>query len=273
MPADHELVIGPFLRLALTFDGMPAIDVPEAADHDWWTVTAVGHLHAHWHLITERFDTIVVDEAQDFSPAWLAQLASLLDPDGPRRLLIAADPTQEVYARGFQIPSVDDGWTHCELVNNCRNAHEIGTLLRRRLGGAAAPEWGPEAFDVRFVTTADGVSAAPLVDAEITRLVLDGERDPSQIAVLTTTSRLRDELVERLALRRWEQRDNRILCENVHRVKGLEFDTVILVADAEVPDYLLYVGISRAVSELVIVAPPIVGERLSLAPAPDVASC
>ena len=197
MPADDELVIGPFLRLALTFDGMPAIDVPEAAGHDWWTVTAVGHLHAHWHLITERFDTIVVDEAQDFSPAWLAQLASLLDPDGPRRLLIAADPTQEVYARGFQIPSVDDGWTHCELVNNCRNAHEIGTLLRRRLGGAAAPEWGPEAFDVRFVTTADGVSAASLVDAEITRLVLDGERDPSQIAVLTTTSRLRDELVER----------------------------------------------------------------------------
>ena len=56
-------------------------------------------------------------------------------------------------------------------------------------------------------------------------------------------------------------------------MKGLEFDTVILVADAEVADYLLYVGISRAVSELVIVAPPIVGERLSLAPAPSVASC
>ncbi len=54
-------------------------------------------------------------------------------------------------------------------------------------------------------------------------------------------------------------------------MKGLEADTVILVADVDhVPDDLLYVGISRAVSELVIIAPPGVGTRLKLADASGV---
>ncbi|MEJ7801494.1 MAG: hypothetical protein WKF60_13305, partial [Ilumatobacter sp.] len=63
----------------------PPIDVPEDADHEWWNTQAVAHLHRYWHLITDRFDTIVVDEGQDFSPAWLAFLDQLLDPEGPRR--------------------------------------------------------------------------------------------------------------------------------------------------------------------------------------------
>ncbi len=36
-------------------------------------------------------------------------------------------------------PVPDDGWTHCELVSNCRNTRSIGTLLRRLLDGAPAP--------------------------------------------------------------------------------------------------------------------------------------
>jgi hypothetical protein len=63
---------------------------------------------------------------------------------------------------------------------------------------------------------------------------------------------------------RWEQRGSGVLCENVHRAKGLESDSVILVANEAVDDALLYVGVSRAVSELVVVAPSVVGHRLGL---------
>jgi hypothetical protein len=38
----------------------------------------------------------------------------------------------------------------------------------------------------------------------------------------------------------------------------------VLVADADVTDELLYVGVSRSVSELAVVAPAAVGERLGL---------
>jgi hypothetical protein len=74
LPEDDEyLVIGAFLRVALRLAGMPELDVPRDADDQFWSYQAVGHIQRNWHLVTDRFDTIIVDEAQDFSPAWIAQ--------------------------------------------------------------------------------------------------------------------------------------------------------------------------------------------------------
>jgi ATP-dependent exoDNAse (exonuclease V) alpha subunit len=57
-----------------------------------------------------------------------------------------------------------------------------------------------------------------------------------------------------------------VACENVHRIKGLEADTVVLASpDADVADTLLYVGISRAVSQLVLVGPRALAARVGLA--------
>lgn len=72
---------------------------------------------------------------------------------------------------------------------------------------------------------------------------------------------------DELNLVRWEDRGpGRIACENVHRIKGLEADTVVLATPAaDVADVLLYVGISRAVSQLIIVvAPQALAQRLGL---------
>ena len=224
-----------------------------------------AHLATHWDQVTERFDTIVVDEAQDFAPEWLDLLERLLDPDGANRLLLVADAKQAIYSRGFEPPPVGDGWTHCRLITNCRNAREIATLLRRELGGAAAPGAGPDATDLRYVAVdADASAASSATRAEIDRLLAE-ERDPAELLVLTVSSALRERLIADLGLVRWEHRATGIVCENVHRLKGLEADTVILVADTpEVPDHLLYVGISRAVNELVVIAPTGVGARLGL---------
>ncbi|CAN5666153.1 ATP-binding domain-containing protein [soil metagenome] len=151
LPHDEALTVGGFFRTALALPGMPPLEVPEGADHSWWMVVAVGHLVAHWHEVEARFDTIVVDEAQDFSPAWLAMLEALLDPAGPSRMLMVNDPAQVLHDRGFRVPSPDDGWTVCELVTNCRNSQQIARLLRRRLDGAPSPMIGPEAVDLRWV--------------------------------------------------------------------------------------------------------------------------
>lgn len=216
----------------------------------------------------------MVDEAQDFSPAWLAMLDALLDADGARRTLLVADPSQKLYARGFAVPAVEDGWTQAQLVVNCRNAHQIGALLRRKLNGAPAPSVAPEAVDVCFVAVGrdsdsdpvDHNTIATTVQDEIDRLLRE-ERDPNQVMVLTFSSKLRDNLANAVDLHRWEHRSRGIVGENVHRAKGLEADTVILVADqADVPKDLLYVGVSRAVSELVVIGPTGLGDRLGLSP-------
>jgi hypothetical protein len=266
LPVDPDLTVGPFLRVALRLEGMAELPIPEDADHDWWTVTAPQHLEDHWAGVTERFDTIVVDEGQDFSPQWLAWLEGLLDPDGPQRLLVVADTSQAIYPRGFTVPDEDDGWAQCELVSNCRNSVQISRLLRARLGGGAAPAVAPEAVGVRFieVPAGDVAAAAQAVCDELEWLIADEGRSMDGIAVLSCVSAIRDRLLAGEGFVRWEQRGAGVLCENVHRAKGLEADTVILVADAEVPDPLLYVGVSRAVSELVVIGPDKVGRRLDL---------
>jgi hypothetical protein len=123
---------------------------------------------------------------------------------------------------------------------------------------------------VRFqpVAAGDAEAVVAAVRSELEWLLGDEGRSPASIAVLTFRGAVRDLLHDELGLARWEERvggaDDRVLGENVHRVKGMEFDAVILVADAEVDDELLYVGVSRAVSELAVVGPAALGERLGL---------
>lgn len=268
LPDDDRLTVGSYFRVALTLPGMPELGVPDDADKTWWDTVAVGHLQTHWHEVTARYDTIVVDEAQDFNPAWLTQLSSLLDPDGPRRVLGVADEAQLLYARGFTLPAIDDGWTRCELVSNCRNSFHIADLLHRHLGGPAAPVGGtPETIGVDWAEANDIDEVVELVGEEIDRIIdLEGH-ETARVLIATFSSEVRDRLREDLALVPWEAgAPTTIVCENVHRMKGLEFDYVVLASPAaDVSDMLLYVGVSRAVSGLTVIGPRGLAGRLGLA--------
>ncbi|MGQ0831439.1 MAG: ATP-binding domain-containing protein [Microthrixaceae bacterium] len=264
---DERLVIGGFLRVAFELDGMPPLPIPPDADHEWWTTDAIAHLQDNWHHITARFDTIIVDEGQDFSPTWMALLEQLLDPDGPRRMLVVADDAQDLYDRGFLAPSPDDGWAVAELVTNCRNVHQIARLLRRHLDGARSPASGPESLGVEWLPADDLPAVIDAVNDRLVDLLEIDERDPLSIVVATCTTSVRDALRAELHLVPWEDRDaTQVACENVHRIKGLEADCLILASPvADVADALLYVGISRAVSQLVLVGPQALAARVGLA--------
>jgi thymidine kinase len=265
------VVTGAFLTVARSFEGMPHLEEPAnmtAEDAStFWNETVIGHLHLNWPKITEKFDTIIIDEAQDFSPAWIAQLESLLDEDGPRRLMMVADSGQEIFSRGFRMPKPDDGWTLCELVNNCRNSHQIARLLRAFLGGAPAPEIGPETIGIEFdeATTEDYVAKV--------KEILEREPDngsgllapTASKVVLVPSVKLRDKLRVELGLGSWDERDTKTVCETERRMKGTEFDTVILVdPEFRMDDRALYIGISRAINQLFVVGPKELGQRLRI---------
>ena len=267
----ENVVAGAFLTVARSFEGMPHLEEPENMSAEdastFWNETVIGHLHLHWPKITEKFDTIIIDEAQDLSPAWIAQLESLLDEDGPRRLMMVADSGQEIFSRGFRMPQPDDGWTLCELVNNCRNSHQIARLLRTFLGGAPAPEVGPETIGIEFdeATTEDYVAKV--------KAILDRQPDSGSgllapvgtTAVLVPSVRLRDQLRAELGLGSWDERETKTVCETERRMKGTEFDTVILVdPERRMDDRALYIGISRAINQLFVVASHELGLRLRL---------
>ena len=267
----ENVVAGAFLTVARSFEGMPHLEEPSEMTADeastFWNKTVIGHLHSNWPAITQKFDTIIIDEAQDFSPAWIAQLESLLDDDGPRRLMMVADSGQEIFSRGFRMPKSEDGWTLCELVNNCRNSHQIARLLRSLLGGAPAPEVGPETIGIEFdeATTEDYVAKV--------KAILDRQPDNGSgllatvgtTAVLVPSVRLRDQLRAELGLGSWDERDTKTVCETERRMKGTEFDTVILVdPERRMDDRALYIGISRAINQLFVVGSHELGLRLRL---------
>jgi thymidine kinase len=267
MVEDENLVSGSFLKLAMRLCGLDEADLSELSPAEtnlYWDIEVVGQLHREWPNIEERFDTIIVDEAQDFSPAWIAQLESLLDPDGPRRIMLVGDAGQVIFDRGFHSPLAEDGWTVCELVNNSRNSIQIAQILRRVLLGAPAPMIGPESLGVEFID-ATGESVVEAVRSVVTmgtprRLQLVGTT-----AVIASNQELRDQLRRELGFGTWEERDEKIVCESVRRLKGTEFDTVILVDDREEFDkQKLYVGVSRAVSQLIVIGPTSLGEQLGL---------
>ena len=56
-----------------------------------------------------------------------------------------------------------------------------------------------------------------------------------------------------------------VLFESIRRFKGMEREVVVLVelpTDGDRLDELLYVGLTRATTELVVIAPPELGRRL-----------
>ena len=257
-------MVGAFLDLARSFPEVPPIDTDGLYAEEWET-RVWGALQHHWPKVSARFDTIVIDEAQDFHPAWIGMLESLLDPDGRRRMLMVADQDQGIYGRGFTLPRADDGWVQAELRSNFRNAAPIARILRRSLGGAASPAFVPEGLGASFREVSDLEGAVDAVDRELERITEKEMRDGRRVCVATFRSVVRNALREGLGLGAWEDRDELIVCENVHRLKGLEFDTVILVAVEPVDETsLLYVGVSRAVSELIVIGPEELGEFLGL---------
>lgn len=253
----------PFLQLLCGYAG---VDGPGADDDSdvWWNETLPELAMASLADLDVGFDTIVIDEAQDFAPRWLEIATRLLDPAGPQRVLLLGDEAQDIYGRGFVAPEADDGWVHAEMPRNCRNAEVIATLLRRRLDGARPSPAAPPGWQCQFITADDADAVSSTVGKLLGDLVGSQGRHPSSIGVVSTGAMLRNRLGDDHGLVRDPDGES-TLVGTPHRLKGLEFDTVILVSDEPHPsDVKLYIGVSRAVSELIVVGPVEIADRLGL---------
>ncbi len=139
-----------------------------------------------------RYAHVVVDEAQDLSPAQLAFLRALVAP-GKNDLTLVADPGQQIFKRSFSwiAAGIDVRGRSVRLHWSYRNARtiaEIGAAIR---GGSseedeARPIGARIAGRVSFRGTASAEDEAELVGKWITRL---GERgvSPGEIAIFART--------------------------------------------------------------------------------------
>ena len=223
----------------------------------------------------EKFDAIIVDEAQDFAESWWVPLLRALKDPERGGLYVYSDENQRIFARFGQppVPLVP-----LVLDHNLRNTQEIhsafGPLAPTRM--SARGGHGP---DVHFVPSDDAMAAAD----DAVDLLLEVGWHPGNIALLTTGSRhpVQVEQTDHHGqLGYWRTYwDDDVFYGHVLGCKGLERPAVVLcVNESKVRDRSrekLYVGMSRATDHLVVVGDPalvreiggpVVAERLGLVP-------
>lgn len=205
-----------------------------------------------------RFDSIVVDEAQDFADAWWDPLLAALRDPVEGGLYVFTDEGQRVFNR---VGSPPVPLVPLILDHNLRNTRQIANAFQplvdhpmRFLGGE-----GPA---VTFVAC-DRAEALDAGDDQIDALLEQGWR-PEDLALLTTGSR-HPEQAERQKEGHSAYWDSfwdadQVFYGHVLGFKGLERRCVVLVVNEEGKfersRERLYVGLSRARDQLVVCGDP-----------------
>lgn len=255
--AERPAYVGTFHNLGVRWGARPL----EGASQEYWDdelpVEMLGL--AAYLTASEKFDALVVDEAQDFADSWWpALLAGLRDPDAGG-LAIFLDEGQRVFGRQG-VPPAD--LTPITLDENLRNTRQIAQTF-----GSLAPQQmkyaGLDGVPVQFVpcSTPDAVGVAD----DVVTMLMESGWPPESLALLTTGRRHPVQL-ERVAARGtggywdsfWDTDD--AFYGHVLGFKGLERPAVVLAVNGfrEVgrAREMLYVGMSRARDLLVVCGDP-----------------
>ncbi|MBM4281590.1 MAG: hypothetical protein FJ137_12795 [Deltaproteobacteria bacterium] len=272
--ADGAAYVGTFHELLTKLAAPLGQAVPSSPTPAWFADELPAFVAAHLHAIEQRFDTVIVDEGQDFLPHWLALLQSSLDERGPRRLLVAADPGQAINVERWQPPP---DMMRLHLPVNLRNSRSIAAFARRFGGGEPYLHnviGEPPAFVVangrneRLKRVRGAVQEALAAGVPPAKILVVGV-DHETAAELRGLPVERDSGFDPVRLVSWDERDeDSVVCESVRRAKGLEASAVVFVCRDAAPDPRRFgVGVSRARVRLCVIGPAALGETLGLSPA------
>ncbi|WP_068280583.1 nuclease-related domain-containing DEAD/DEAH box helicase [Aldersonia kunmingensis] len=206
----------------------------------------------------QRFDAVVIDEAQDFATEWwTAVLAALRDPESGC-VYAFNDEGQRVFDRFGAVPVQ---LIPILLEENLRNTVPIAETFKPLVGQKMRLRGG-EGPDVRFVECG-ALEALGAADDQIDVLLEEGWR-PEDLALLVIGSR-HPEQVERQREGHEAYWDSfwdteQVFYGHVLGFKGLERRAVVLAlnddANGDRVRERLYVGLSRARDQLVVCGDP-----------------
>lgn len=248
-----DLEAGTFHALCIREAQRAGISISSKRDQAWWEDEAPSVLIDACSRNESIYDSIVVDEGQDFSPIWLDALKCVTRGVDEAPFFVFADPRQDIWRRGWDLDA--DFPFVWELTRNMRNTHPIAQRVAAIMGGDAQCRGIPGPNPIWRVS--DG----PARERDVVNAVeylLDQGFGPTSLVVLCgsarTAERLRERSIGPFSFGLWGSRG--IPVETVSRFKGLESQAIILVLDGPFSDDTLtsaYVGMSRARSVLVVV--------------------
>lgn len=222
---------------------------------DWWESEAPNLLIEASARNGAEFDAVVVDEAQDFSPAWLESLRCLVKSNEASPFFLFADPRQELWGRNWTEGAY--GQFTYQLRLNMRNTRPIAERVSAIIASSERirdiPGPSPLWRDVH-----DSKKLNVGVITVVEQLLEEGF-GPQNLIVLcgsaARVTRLRDYTVGSYSFGTWGSRG--IPVETIARFKGMEAQAVVVVLeggeDTELERTMAYVALSRARSVLAVV--------------------
>lgn len=215
-------------------------------------------------ILPERYEAIVCDEGQDFREEYWVPLELFLADIDRSPLYVFYDDNQNIYARASTFPIEEAPFS---LTTNCRNTAQIHTAAYIRYRGEPITPPDNEGAEVQFESAPSSKAQAAKINARVVGLIDREGVSPGEIVVLVADASAKADFYAELRGRplpkpaRWIEEGTRnertVLMDTVSRFKGLEASVVILWGldgvDWERNEEVLYVGMSRAKSLLVIV--------------------
>lgn len=208
-----------------------------------------------------KWDTIIVDEGQDFRADWWIAIDACLK--GDRHLRVFMDSNQRVYGsagNGVHDLSV----VPVRLSRNLRNTKNIHKAASVHYSGPDIIADGPDGLEVSWISAGTSDAKTEAAYRELRRLVFNEEVAPGDIAVLVNGPAARTSFLERSGGTSIPVTDAEIMAledvvvDTVRRFKGLERPAIILVVTGDEMERreLAYVAFSRARAYLCVVCSP-----------------
>lgn len=209
-----------------------------------------------------RFGAIVVDEGQDFGEEYWLPIEMALKSSDASWLYIFYDENQRLYSRVSTFPIENDD-TY-QLTKNCRNTKPIHDLAYLFYKGDETDSSGLLGKPPEFIKADSPSAQAQAISRRVTRLIHDEGVNPEDIGILVAAQPKESyyNLLCNLPLPRpakWVREEHfvpdSVVVDTVKRFKGIERSIIILWVDmvSIVDASLMYVGLSRAKSILIIV--------------------
>lgn len=252
--ADRPAFVGLFHQLPVRWGAETGSD----DDSEYWEQVLPRRLKelADEHPRKELFDAIVIDEGQDFSLLWWEAVQSCLRNQVEGILYVFTDERQRIFDRQGESPIT---MNPIQLDENLRNSEQIVAGFSDLVDEPPIVRNGP-GEDIEWVRTAvdDALAEA---DAQVESL-MDIGWNPGDIALLTTGSRHPEQrsIVEAEGQGAyWDQffAAEDVFYGHVRGFKGLERSVIVLCLngfhDRSTALEMLYVGMSRATTKLVVV--------------------
>ena len=231
---------------------------------DLYEVQLPNALAYSLEVLPDRYDAIVCDEGQDFREEFWVPIELLLADYDRSPLYVFYDDNQNIYARAGTFPIRDEPFT---LTTNCRNTAPIHAAAYKHYKGVPVAPPENEGDEVQFDEAPGRDAQAAKINTRIVDLIARQGVSPGDITVLIADALRKADYyatLRRLPLPKpatWLEEGirgtNTVLIDTIQRFKGLESPIVILwgldAIDLARNEELLYVGMSRAKSLLVVV--------------------